>query len=201
MRFRTGLPLFPPNSTCRACWQPMDDHGDHSLCCPARCMYRRHNRVRDYLFQAMNKAGWSPEVEVALPNSGDRPADILCKTTFSKPLAIDVTISHPLRISAPEAVRGEATASAKAAESAKRQTSASACHAAGWAFRPMGFETTGGFGPGASKTVQQLYRQLSMKNGQAATIVREDISRQLSLALAKGRGEMLSASFPDPTGL
>ena len=52
-------------------------------------------------------------------------------------------------------------------------------------------------GPGALKTVRQLYRQLSMRQGRSSVSLADEVSRQLSLALAKGRGEMLAASSPE----
>jgi hypothetical protein len=197
LRFRTGLQLFQSNPTCRACRMPMDPLGDHSLCCPASGLYRRHNRVRDTLFSLSLSAGWCPELEVAIPGTRDRPADILLKSGFPKPLAVDVTISHPLRISAPVAARGEATSSAEAGERAKRIAEGNMCHAAGWGFRAAGFDTAGGLGPGALKTVRQLYRQLSMRQGRSSVSMADEVSRQISLALAKGRGEMLAASSPE----
>jgi hypothetical protein len=197
LRLRTGLQLFPGNPICKACRQPMDPLGDHSLCCPASGMYRRHNRVRDTLFSLSQKAGWAPELEVAIPGTRDRPADILLRSGFPKPLAIDVTISHPLRVSAPVAARGEATSSAEAGEHAKQAAEANLCHLVGWGFRAAGFDTAGGMGPGALKTVRQLYRQLSMRQGRSSVSLADEVSRQLSLALAKGRGEMLAASSPE----
>ena len=143
----------------------MDSMGDHALTCPGAGLYRRHNRLRDTLFAYALEAGWSPKLEVALPNLASRPADILCRATFGKPLALDVTISHPLRLSASIAARGEVAASAEAAELRKRHTSQLACAQAGWGFRPVAFETTGGLGTGAIHTCRQLSRYLCMHRG------------------------------------
>ena len=71
-----------------------------------------------------------------------------------------------------------------------------ACDMVGWGFRPMAFETTGGLGPGASHTVRQLCRYLSMKTGTSSGELGISVSLSLSLALAKGKGEMLAASHP-----
>ena len=78
----------------------MDQMGDHALVCSGAGLYRRHNLVRDSVFRLAHEAGWAPELEANLPNSRTRPADILCRATFGKPLAIDVTISHRLRLTA-----------------------------------------------------------------------------------------------------
>ena len=175
----------------------MDSLGDHALTCASAGLYRRHNRVRDTVFHLAREAGWAPELEVALPALTERPADILCRATFGKPLAIDVTVSHPLRLSSTLATRGEVAAAAEAAENRKRAASQAACEQAGWGFRPAAFETTGGLGPGASHTIRQLSRYLSMRRGTSAGEVSITISRAVSLALAKGRGEMLAASSPN----
>jgi hypothetical protein len=196
LQFRTGLPLSPENSTCRACRLPMDSLGDHALSCPASGMYRRHNRLRDTLYRLAHQAGWNPELEVCIPNSRARPADLLFNCTDSSRLACDVTVSHPLRQSATPAARCEPNVSATEAEQAKIAAEAGPCRAAGWSFRPAGFETTGGMGPGAIKTIRQLYRQLSMKEGSSSASMAETLHRTLSLSLAKGRGEMLAASSP-----
>ena len=196
LKNRIGMPCYPQNPICQTCRQPMDSMGDHALSCHSSGLYRRHNRIRDSLFHLAKEAGWAPQLEVALPSLQERPADILCQATFGKPLALDVTISHPLRLSATLAARGEVAASAEAAEQRKRQLSQEACTQAGWGFRPVAFETTGGLGSGASHTIRQLCRYLSMRRGAAAGDVAISISRMLSLALAKGKGEMLAASTP-----
>ena len=111
-------------------------------------------------------------------------------------MAIDVTVSHPLRISATQAARAEAHTSAAQAERAKHQASEPACNAVGWGFQAVGFETTGGMGPGALRTIRRLYRVLAMKSGSPSTTTATSVSSIVSLALAKGRGEMLAASIP-----
>ena len=201
LRFRVGMPLFPAPSCCRACLQPMDPFGDHALSCSASGLYRRHNRLRDLMYLLTQQAGWAPDIEVAIPSSSLRPADLLFRSGFPKPLACDVTVSHPLRHSATHAVRGEPDISASEAEDAKNRDYRSLCHAAGWGFRPMGFETTGGLGPSAVRTLKQLCHQLSMRQGLPSSEVADYLHRLFSLALAKGRGEMLAASNPSTDSL
>ena len=208
LQFRTGIPITQPNPTCRACRQTMDTHGDHSLACHASGMYRRHNRVRDALFHLAKEAGWDPELEVSLPlpinaphtpilpARATRPADILMRHGGILPHAVDVTVSHPLRISASQAAREEAHSSAALAEKAKDQVSGPACNAVGWGFTPAGFETTGGMGPGALRLVRKLYKAIAMKSGTPTSSTAAMVSCAISLALAKGRGEMLAASIP-----
>ena len=65
----------------------------------------------------------------------------------------------------------------------------------------MGFSTTGGIGPGAARTLKQLYHQLSMRQGLPSTDVAAYLHGLFSLALAKGRGEMLAAANPSTDSL
>ena len=52
LRFRCGVPLYEPNTPCKACGATLDPFGDHPLCCSGNGFYMRHNRVRDALFQS-----------------------------------------------------------------------------------------------------------------------------------------------------
>ena len=124
--------------------------GDHALCCSHNGVYRRHNHVRDRLFALAESANWRPELEVALPVSRTRPADILLRGCDPRPLAIDVTISHPLRFSASSAVRGGRTSAAEEAENRKIALGKQACKDVGWGFLPFAVDVTGGFGHNSS---------------------------------------------------
>jgi hypothetical protein len=189
--FRTGVPLRSTSGHCARCGAALDVHGDHALACTASGLYRRHNRVRDAIFELSRTAGWAPESEVMLPGCMSRPADVLLRAAETSPVALDVTVSHPLRLSSSIAVRGNVTSSAEAAERQKLQLYGASCQAAGWLFRPMGFETTGGIGPHGARFVRKLTRTLSMRSGVPPGDVASSIARKLNLAVAKGCAEML----------
>jgi hypothetical protein len=74
-----------------------------------------------------------------------------------------------------------------AAEHAKSAHYTQLCRSTEWSFRPFAMETTGGLGPGASMTLKQL---------STATETATHIGEIFSLALAKGRAEMLLAAKP-----
>ena len=97
----------------------MDPAGDHALSCATNGTYRRHNHLRDRLFTLSQLAGWTPELEQTIPGSRCRPADLLLRSAASRPLAVDVTVSHPLRSSAPSAVREGRSSAAGEVERAK----------------------------------------------------------------------------------
>ena len=193
LRHRTGVSLTQESSPlCAACGSPMDPFGDHSLSCASAGLYRRHNRIRDTLFFLAQEAGWRPQLE-PLTTSGSRPADVLLHSTDSKPLAVDVTIVHPLRISGSQATRDDATATASVAESAKKTANSASCRLADWSCCPFALETTGGLGPSASKLCNRVARAISMRKGLSLQDPTCHVQLAISVALAKGRGEMLTA--------
>ena len=196
LRFRCGAPCFQQASKCSGCGSRMDSLGYHSLSCPHNGMHRRHNHVRDALFHLCASAHWGPALEVALPNSTSRPADLLLRSLSVKPVAIDVTVSHPLRPSAPSAVRAATTSAAALAEQHKNSVSKGLCAAVGWDFLPFGFDSVRGLRPPARGLCQKLAKHLAMQAGASAANTALTVGQQLSLALAKGRGEMLSAATP-----
>jgi hypothetical protein len=198
LRFRVGVPCFVPASRCAGCGGALDVAGDHALCCSHNGVYRRHNHVRDRLFALTEAANWRPEVEVALPGSRLRPADVLLRGCDPRPLAIDVTISHPLRFSASSAVRGGRASAAEEAEIRKIALGKQACQAVGWGFLPFAVDVTGGFGPSARSFCKRLAKQLAMRAGAEVSSCVINVGAQLSLALAKGRGEMLCVATPLP---
>jgi hypothetical protein len=209
LRFHTGVPLFTPNHSspgsdvspgtpplnpqCHSCAQPMDHSGNHALCCTRSGLYRRHNRVRDTLYCLASKAGCQPQLEATLPGTQDRPADLLLSAFGPRPVAVDVTISHPLRLSNQSAARGEVASAAEAAEARKLASHTSLCATAGWDFIPFGMDATGALGPKASDLIRRLARATSMRTGQPLKDLLPSFHTSLSIALAKGRGEMLAA--------
>ena len=196
LRFRTGLPqTTSPTCTCARCGTPMDTNGDHALSCAASGLYRRHNRIRDVMWSLCKTAGWNPESEIALPGNLQRPADILLRTAEVKPVALDVTVSHPLCNSAPSAAHENVAASSEQAEANERHLYQEVCYRAGWKFRPIAMETTGALGPSAQSFVRHLSRTLCMKTGTTPADTMQSMHRTLNLALAKGCAEMLVGAF------
>ena len=209
LRFRVGADISLTN-TCAGCHSAMDSLGDHAACCSATGLYKRHNRVRDCLLLLGREAGWNPElevtgwnpeVEVSLPapdpgggRAHPRPADVLFRTAESRPLAVDVTVVHPLRPSKKIAVADDCAAASEA-ETAKVASEVAECHRAGWGFVPFGMEVTGGFGPKATSLFKRICRSISMKSGDPVAEVLSRSATLLSVALAKGRAEMLCRAF------
>ena len=200
LRFRVGA-FIGQFATCAGCRSPMDSSGDHAVCCASTGLAKRHNRVRDCLLWLGREAGWNPELEVSLPAPDPggqgtlrpRPADVLFRTAESRPLAVDVTVVHPLRPS--NNIAAEDSCAATQAEAAKCTAQAAMCQQAGWTFAPFGVETTGGLGPKASSLFKKVCRASSMRSGEPIAEVLGRNAALLSVVLAKGRAEMLCRAF------
>ena len=119
--FRIGAPVGK-DDRCHSCAANMPCNGDHSLACTSSGIYRRHNKVRDLVAEECRRAGWEAQLEVAVPlptslatttpthspppdppdppppTFRPRPADVfLPNQGGARPIALDITISHPLR--------------------------------------------------------------------------------------------------------
>ena len=191
LRARIGAPCFLPGSKCQGCGSSLGVFGDHALCCSSNGLYRRHNHIQDTVYALASQAHWKPQLEAPIPLSLERPADILLHSAEARPLAIDVTVCHPLRLSASAAVRDGRALAAEEAEKAKMASRSRLCEGQGWSFRPFAMDTTGAFGPHAARVCRALSQQLAMRRGTDVATCATSVLLSLSLALAKGKGEML----------
>ena len=113
--FRLGINISPADR-CAQCAEQMPSNGDHALACAGCGFYHRHNRIRDFLAEECRDAGWEVEIEVPIPlpnNPPDppnplnppppserpRPVDVFIPNRGApKPVAVDITVSHALRL-------------------------------------------------------------------------------------------------------
>ena len=101
-KYRLGLPnLCLEDETCSLCKKPMDAEGYHMVNCKfAGSVTRRHDALRDVVFNFCQRASWNPQREIAcLQAAGPQfesliPADIFIPGI---PAALDVTVVHPLQ--------------------------------------------------------------------------------------------------------
>ena len=139
-------PPMQANSICGGCGARLDLFGDHTVSCASCGLYARHNRLRDAFAVELRLAGVPVRTEVQLPGSQSRPADIFIADPESAvPTAVDVSVVHPLQLSAFSAEDAPGTFAASR-ELATRTSSAAECAAAGWNFVPICAETTGAWG-------------------------------------------------------
>ena len=87
---------------------------------------------------------------------------------------------------------------AEEAENRKIALGKQACQAVGWGFLQFAVDVIGGFGPSARSFCKRLAEQLAMRAGAEVSSCVVNVGAQLSLALAKGRGEMVCVETPLP---
>ena len=110
----------------------------------------RHDALRDCFFEASKAAGLRPWKERGVDTSGHRPGDLfLPNWSLGRPLAVDVTVSHPSQATLSNQAREENSASKLAAlraASGKTRKHGARCLAAGVDFQPVVVCSFGGSG-------------------------------------------------------
>jgi len=102
LSYKLGLPI-KQSPTCPACGKSQDPFGDHALCCPLTGFSIRHSFLKRGAASLLQATGFESRLEVPLPQSNDRPADILLLSSFAEPRphALDLSLVHPLQPSLP----------------------------------------------------------------------------------------------------
>ena len=199
-RFRLGIPLTEELCPrCPGCSQAMDALGDHALCCPSLGTYARHNRVRDEVAFLCRDVGLSAAVEVPLPGSRDRPADVLVRgledgAAVAAAVAVDVAVSHPLQPSG-NLAEVRPGVHARAAEQRKREHRGAACRAAGWELVPFVVETFGVWGPAAREFTQRLVERCALVKEVSAARAAKEITDRLNASVLLGVVRQLERGF------
>ena len=120
----------------------------------------RHHGLRDVLFEAARAAEMRPWREQQVDSSGRRPADVLFpQWSRGRPLAIDVTVSHPSQGTIAQQARSETSASERAAllQTAEKERKYSAlCAAQGVDFMGVAVCAYGGWLSPAADVVGSL---------------------------------------------
>lgn len=167
-----GLPILSPSDVgekCPQCAMCMDAYGDHAVSCMKNGVSVRHAAIQEWLLTTARKAGVPCSKEAALPD-GDRPGDVLfTHWSGGSPLAVDLTVIHPLRLSearpTPEGVRR----TLEAQETAKCRKYSTRCAAVGWAFHPLAFNTFGSTTSQGGQILHRLSRLYAENTTQRAT--------------------------------
>jgi len=208
LRYRIGVPVMQAGF-CEGCLGRRDALGDHAMACASCGRYARHNALRDALAGELRKAGSTVTVEEQVPHTEPpdrppgpnpqpslrslRPADLLVSSfRAGKPLAIDTTVVHPLRISSDASVRGASVGSfASQAESRKVEKYSAACQHAGLLFMPFGVESTGGWGPKARRLIQIISSAQASRSGTPMG----EVYKSVAATLRESVLSMVAASF------
>lgn len=202
---RLGLPfVFPEGSYCTWCKSPMDSAGYHAAICrngPHR--NRRHNAIASVVFDFCRKAAWQPTREVTIHGTQQTtvPGDVFLprNTSASQAVAIDVTITHPLKEATLNQAAREVGAAAKEAELKKFQKHGSVCQEAGVDFKPFAVEFYGHIGTSGNMFLDNIAAAIASRFNIAQGPVRGEINRRLFFTLVKQEAEAVLARTPDPT--
>ena len=148
----------------------------------------RHDAIRDVIFEACKAAGLRPWRERTVDATGHRPGDVyLPNWSLGRPLAADVTVSHPSQANATTTqAEGEVSASKRAASQAadaKVRKHGARCSAAGVDFLPLAVCTFGGWLPEGVKFVSAVARRLAEHTGQSQSVVASQLWQRLSVTL------------------
>ena len=123
-----------------------------------------HSFIKRGKASLIQDTGYETRLEVSLPESQDRPADVLLVNSFNdpRPKALDISLVHPLQPSIPIccATPGKVADHRAAVKEAQYQAG---CSVAGMGFCALVYETTGAWSTPATKFVRQWARALAMK--------------------------------------
>jgi len=192
LRWWLGLPIVPGSQPveCPQCGASADVFGDHFICCSTVACFKRHNHVRDTLASLFREAGFTSVTEVMI-GERERPADVAVTGFDERPLAIDQTITHPLKPSEP---RDPDTVKKHLLSREERKTSKyiAATARAGWVFTPAAFHPWGGQGPSCSALLERVARKLATPlSGKDRAHCLDSFWQRLSTSLMKGVGDQL----------
>ena len=166
-RRRLGVDVFPAETQCPFChWGRSDARGNHaSMCEGGASRILRHNEVRAVLGKALTDLGYTIGFEHGGGLlDGRKPGDIIAYNwTEGKHMLVDVAVTNPLALSNhPHLLAGGPGRTAKYRESRKRakywDLDLTKYH-----FVPFVIETTGAFGPSASRLCAQMRQIKEMK--------------------------------------
>ena len=203
LKHRLGIPVLPVSlvgTPCPVCAQPIDMHGEHALTCLKSGFWRRHNVVRDLIFDELQAHGIRAAKEKVLFNN-ERPADLFIDPWVNgKAACVDVTITHATL----DTTTGDLLDAQKHVVYAENEKKRKYAHYfpsdSKLEFLPVGFDTFGQPGPGAKHFLFGLKKLLR----NAAVVDEDDIDIdtnlasvpfyvRLSVALARSIGQQLAA--------
>jgi len=210
LRFWLGMPVYEQECACPWCGACQDPHGYHALVCKKTGLkVKRHNGLREVFLEYCKMGQVDAERETAglLPDSSERPADILlrgCDSSRLKipnfsgnsPVCLDFAVTHTQQIKYIERAGVESGVAAQDYESkVKRSKYEVACREQGLHFVPMVVEVFGTWGKEATPVMDFIskavahhknltYEQVDVYLRQKASIV---LQRHNARALLRHR--------------
>jgi len=172
----------------------MDIHGHHAILCrngPDRTT--RHNRIRDWLFNAAKDAMLSPIREAKHIGPGkSRPADVLMKFSEDEKVSVDTTVACPFS----KQFIGQAVP-LQAALNAERNKRRKYSHISN--FIPFAIESTGGLGHEASTLIGRVFKRIAERVNRPLSHIATHYYRLLSVILQTSVAKSVSTRLHFPS--
>jgi len=174
---------------CPQCQTPMDSAGYHmAICKKGPSVVHRHHSLRDLIADFCSKAALSPSIEFnCFSSSNLTPADVYLPRggVSGIPLALDVTVIHPLQDSLLSKSSTESGQGCAFAEAKKHKKYDLLSQEENIDFIPLVVEFFGSWGPEANKFFSKLAKSIAGRTGSSVTDVALQIQRQLCVCLIR----------------
>ena len=148
---------------------------------------RRHHAVRDTLYDMAVAAGAHPYREAVIGEGAERPADVLLPAwPNGRPLAVDVSFTHPTQSPTTVQARGGRTASqcaVAARERAKMDRYQNLCRDEEADFLPLVGCAFGGWSSGALAFLKLLSYRMAVRAAGPAALVHAANLRAISVVI------------------
>jgi len=198
-----GCPLFNQDHLCVACNdQVMDVYGHHaSVCAVKGDRIKRHNLIRDIIYDFCYAAAWAPSKEkpYLLPNTSERPADVFVPNySFGKDLVLDVAITCPLQhkyLNDASAIAGFACNDY--AENIKQKNFQARVEQEGFLYLPFILETFGGFSDDVGDFIHRLSSNVATRLNDSKASTQKNMYEMISCVLMKSLARSVSSRFEE----
>ena len=198
-----GMPIFNQDHLCSAChMHSMDVFGNHASVCPTKGdRIRRHNVLRDIIYDFCSIASWGPKKETPhiFPSSSERPADIFVPNySLGKDLVLDVAVTCPLQHKYyHSAAQSAGFACNTYADEVKIKNYQERVENEGCTYLPAVFESFGGFSQDHPDFLFKLSKGMSLRLNESKSTITKYMYENLSCALMKSIARCISSRFPD----
>ena|SRR5689334_10279241 len=174
---------------CPQCQTPMDSAGYHmAICKRGPSVVHRHHSIRDLVAEFCSKAAWSPSIEFnCFSSSALTPADVYLPRggLSGSPLALDITVIHPLQESLLSKSSTESGQGCAFGESKKHAKYDFLCQQESIDFIPLVVEFFGSWGKEANLFFSKLAKAIAGRTGSLSIDVALQIQRQLCVCLIR----------------
>ena len=195
LKYRLGIPLYPHNSKCPACMQPMDSLGDHSL----SCLYgggltRRHDAVKMAIYRIAQSAGLGPVIEAQhLLDDGRKPGDLWIGFygDAGADAAYDISGINSLRSDLVERAVRDPKLVVQVCHEKKERAVGAQLRAEGTSFYPLAFTSLGLWHRVAVTEISKLVKSKCLRLGLEEKKTLDQEFKMLSVVIQKANSRML----------